>query len=74
MCLFVGLVGQSDSFRVVGGSEDSTLRNEFGLAFRRAAQMTRARVTYHGFDHSVVEVAQADRDSFMDALHQVLSS
>jgi cell division control protein 45 len=52
-------------------NEDETGRNRFGLAFRRAAQIVRARVKHDGFDSAMIEVKSEDLKGFLQTLQTI---
>lgn len=52
-------------------SIEGVTRNRFGLAFRRAAQVVRARVKHDGFDTSIIEVKAEDLKSFLQTLQTI---
>lgn len=51
----------------VAGAE----RNRFGLAFRRATQLVRARVQHDGFDAAMIEVKGEDLKGFLQILQTI---
>ena len=47
-------------------------KSAFGPLFERAAQITKSRITNHGFDSAVVEIQRDDLVKFIDSLHAEL--
>lgn len=65
------VVAVNGSRTTSGDQFDHQIVNRFGLAFRRVAQRTRARVKLDGFDASVIEVRSDDLKPFLQALQTI---
>jgi cell division control protein 45 len=66
----------SSTYTVIGLAEKAfdghVGRNSFGIAFREAAEHTRARIRHDGFDASIIEVLRDDVRHFVEYLHSGL--